>query len=746
MEKKVELLAPAGNTEGFYGAIRAGADAVYLGGSRFGARAYAGNFTTEELISCIRYGHILNRKIYLTVNTLLKEKELPDLYDYLFPFYEAGLDGVIIQDMGVFRFIQKYFPGLELHASTQMTLCSKYGAKLLKDMGASRIVPARELSLEEIKTIKKDTDIELETFIHGAMCYCYSGQCLFSSILGGRSGNRGRCAQPCRLPYSVSQKVCKEGKNCYPLSLKDMCTITHIPELIESGIDSFKIEGRMKKAEYAAGVTAVYRKYIDSYYDLRERLGREEAFKQFSVEKSDFNVLSSLYIRSETHDGYYFKHNGREMVTVSNPAYSGSDDTLLAEIHKNFLEEHQRIPVRIEASFLTGHPASIRMFSEKSSVLITGAVVQIAEKQPITEENIRKQLSKMGDSYFFPEEIQISVSEDAFFSLKQINELRREAVLLLEQKILFCFDKENGRPNRVALQPDCNEIPQKGNRAYSAFEEDTHGYAISVNTTAQLETLLKWQKAHSQAFLKRIYVNGDIAVFQPEMVLPLCSELRKSSKVLLSFPYILRESDNGYLEKLFNLAENGLFDGFLIRSLDALGFLREKSWNKLCRADANLYIWNSVAGTQLSSAGIRDGFCIPYELNAGEQHRLLNTSEYPYEKIVYSRIPMMITANCVLKTTDKCHQNSTNLITLTDRYRKQFPVERNCYHCMNLIYNSVPLSLWQERNRWISEADLRLDFTLELPEKMEEILSAFLLGQKMPEDEYTAGHEKRGVE
>ena len=250
--KKVELLAPAGNTEAFYGAIHAGADAVYLGGNRFGARAYAENFSEEELVACIRYAHLFGRKVYLTVNTLVKESEFSEIYEYLEPYYRAGLDGVIIQDLGVFSFIRENFPGMELHGSTQMTITGEYGAEFLKEQGACRVVPARELSLKEIRRIKEATGMEIECFIHGAMCYCYSGQCLFSSILGGRSGNRGRCAQPCRLPYSS-----KGQKECYPLSLKDMCTIESIPELLRAGIDSFKIEGRMKKAEYAAGVTAI---------------------------------------------------------------------------------------------------------------------------------------------------------------------------------------------------------------------------------------------------------------------------------------------------------------------------------------------------------------------------------------------------------------------------------------------------------------------------------------------------------
>ena len=251
---KVELLAPAGDFSCFMAAVNAGADAVYLGGEKFGARAYANNFTTQEIIEALRIAHLFQKKVYVTVNTLVKDRELKELIPFMEPLVEAKLDGVIVQDLGVLISLREAFPNLELHASTQMTITGKYGARFLKKLGATRIVPARELSLEEIRHIKEDTGLEIETFIHGAMCYAYSGQCLFSSLLGGRSGNRGRCAGPCRLPYEV------KGKTMYPLSLKDMYTLSMVPELMDAGIDSFKIEGRMKSPEYVAGVTSMYRK------------------------------------------------------------------------------------------------------------------------------------------------------------------------------------------------------------------------------------------------------------------------------------------------------------------------------------------------------------------------------------------------------------------------------------------------------------------------------------------------------
>ena len=265
-EIKVELLAPAGDFQCFQAAINAGADAVYLGGEKFGARAYANNFTEEEIINALRIAHLFGKKIYLTVNTLVKEKEIEQLVPYIVPLYEAGLDGVIVQDIGVFEILKKNFPGLELHASTQMTITGVYGAKFLKELGASRIVPARELSLEEIRYIHDETGIEIEAFIHGAMCYGYSGQCLFSSIIGGRSGNRGRCAGPCRLPYTD-----EKGKTIYPLSLKDMYTLPMIPKLIDAGIYSFKIEGRMKSSYYVATVVNAYRRALDYMMECKNK-------------------------------------------------------------------------------------------------------------------------------------------------------------------------------------------------------------------------------------------------------------------------------------------------------------------------------------------------------------------------------------------------------------------------------------------------------------------------------------------
>ncbi len=752
--RKVELLAPAGNAAGFYGAVHAGADAVYLAGNQFGARAYAENFTTEELLECIRYGHLNGRKIYLTVNTLLKNQELDRLYDYLAPFYEAGLDAVIVQDLGVLRFIREHFPGLKLHVSTQMTICSGWGASMLKDMGASRIVPARELSLGELTAMRQHSGLEVETFVHGAMCYCYSGQCLFSSILGGRSGNRGRCAQPCRLPYSVSDEGtgCKE---CYPLSLKDMCTIGHIPELIEAGIDSFKIEGRMKRPEYAAGVTDIYRRCIDDYYALKGRMDPQEAARAYHVGEEDRRALASLYVRSGLQDGYYFRRNGREMVSIDSPAYRESDEKLLARIQERYLDVRLRLPVTVRAFFHVGRPAKVILEWGDVRAEAEAGPVEQALRQPITEENVRKQLCKLGDSAFYAARSEISMDPDSFYPLKQINELRRAAVAELEKKILlgrgYPADRQGNRPESSSELP--SELPDHRANAPTA-----RSYAFYVRTLGQLKALEEWLAANPLNRPWRIYVDGDLLTEEWLETEDGCRRLSGRGAVFAALPYILRETDREYLEELYEKAtEAHIFRGFLIRSMDGLGFLRERkrgmgSAGKALslRTDANVYAWNDSALEEL--AALVDGFCLPYELNASAQKGLYEgglTKRLSCEKIIYSRIPMMVTANCLRRTVGRCGKGR-EIVKLRDRYSKEFPVLIDCRHCMNLIYNSVPFSLHKEGRPgegagWRGRVDLRMDFTLESPGELKALLDAFFRGMPFPMKDYTTAHEKRGA-
>lgn len=780
---RVELLAPAGNAEGFYGAIHAGADAVYLGGNRFGARAYADNFTEEELVQCIRYAHLWGRKVYLTVNTLVKESEFQDIYEYLLPYYEAGMDGVIVQDIGVFAYIRDHFPGMELHVSTQMTLTGVHGAKLLQDMGAYRIVPSRELSLAEIKKMKEETGLSIEAFIHGAMCYCYSGQCLFSSILGGRSGNRGRCAQPCRLPYRVKSSK-GETDECYPLSLKDMCTIEHLPELIASGIDSFKIEGRMKKPEYTAGVTAIYRKYIDRIYESGQ-LSKNISQAKLKIDAEDMHKLSHLYIRSEIQNGYYYKHNGKDMVTLDSPAYSGSDDALLAQIRQRYLEKKPKCDIAIYAEFTTGNVATITFVYDDLSVTVTGDVVDTASKQPISRENIAKQLGKLGESIFAAETMEITVSEDAFYPLRSMNELRRKAVSELEGALI----EKNGFPVRRnnAVSVSVDDADEKYDKIVQKSNQDTQvvlnksavkkgNLHISVRRKEQLQAIYELiveadsdrkqndGKKHftTMQTIRRIYLDANLFDADKENTLCLCAELSKHCELVIALPYILRDRDEEFLaNSILFMLEKAEFSGILVRSAEGMGIVRDffAQNNEICGkiyTDAGFYIWNQrsleewVSNKELMIAG----FCLPLELKGAEQRALITKNEadssppISCEKVVYGRAPMMLTANCVANTTTGCRKGSgEQIVELIDRYHKKFPVELNCRQCMNIIYNSVPLSLHGEMDKWKQFANLRLDFTVETAEETGMIAEYFGgIRTELPYQEYTTGHEKRGVE
>lgn len=418
---KVELLAPVGSFKGLLAVINAGADAVYLASDRFGARAYAENFNEETVLEAIDIAHLFGVKVYLTLNTLVKEKEMNLIIPFLEPMVSHGLDGVIVQDVGVMTLICDAFPQLLIHASTQMSVTGPSACNVLKKYNVSRVVPARELSLDEIKEIKQLSGLEMETFIHGAMCYSYSGMCLFSSILGGRSGNRGRCAQPCRLPYSLDSSK----KEQYPLSMKDMCTLAILPELIEAGIDSFKIEGRMKKPVYAAGVTAVYRKYIDMYYQDRA----------IRVASSDNDILRSLYIRSEICEGYYHKHNGKDMITLSSPSYNGSSEDLISEIEEKYVNKKPVLPVDCSLKFMVGEPISLSYSKGNVVVKEIGDVVQMANNAPLLKGKLEEQVSKTGDTYFVVHDVKIETDENGFLPIKAINELRRRALDRLFQNL-----------------------------------------------------------------------------------------------------------------------------------------------------------------------------------------------------------------------------------------------------------------------------------------------------------------------
>lgn len=723
---KVELLAPAGNFHALKGAIKAGADAVYLGGELYSARAYADNFTQDEICAGIHLAHVFGRKVYLTVNTLVKERELDDLYHFLLPLYEEGLDGVIIQDLGVLRYLRVYFPGLALHASTQMTLTGSLGTSFVKKEGISRIVPARELSLEEMKKIKSETGVEIEVFIHGAMCYCYSGQCLLSSILGGRSGNRGRCAQPCRLPYET-----EAGKQCYPLSMRDMCTIDLLPALIDAGIDSFKIEGRMKKPAYAAGVTAIYRKYIDLYNQDKEH---------YHVLKEDRDILNALYIRSQIGDGYLKRYNGKEMISLHSPSYSETDASLLAKIEKTYINEELCREAVAKVYLTPEKEACLTLQSEEICVTCRGDMVQKAVKQPLTMEKIEEQMKKSGNSLIKITDVDVVTSDPVFLPVSSLNELRRMTIAALKREMIC----RNGLdyPDRKAVAPEKNggkPSAGKQNRKQKVL------HAL-VRTTKQLE-------AACEEHLSRIYL--DYTLLLQEGIQKLNAYMADSKENERSFflttPYVVREKDKKNLEKMEEALQTGLFDGVLIRNLESYQFFYNKNLSCKMVLDANLYIWNRE--TLKFWDGRAAEFYLPLECNMHEWKELLSASqerEMQVSAVVYGRIPMMITANCIRKTMEGC-SHTPGIIMLKDRYEKKFPVYTDCLCCYNVLYNSVPLSLHKVSfEKTFPAENIRLDFTTEDKQETLQVIRYYHdISNRYKEPfykEYTTGHYKRGVE
>lgn len=435
--RKVELLAPAGSFQSVKAAVNAGADAVYMGGIRFGARAYAESAeSTEEdmVMEAIHYCHLFSVKLYMTVNILFKESELPALRDFIKPYYVAGVDGLIMQDIGAAKMIQHWFPDLPVHASTQMTITSSYGVEMAKRLGMTRVVLSRELSLSEIKQIYEKTHMELEAFCHGAMCYSYSGACFMSSLLGGRSGNRGRCAGTCRLEYQAA------GKQGYYLSMKDMETVALLPEMISAGVYSFKIEGRMKSPVYTAGVAAIYRKYLDlAMASIADEKGVHEEYR---VDPQDIRILHAIYDRGGVTE-YLTRHNGQEMIAVSEKKFREENIDVTDYIKKNFIEKDRQLPVKARLSLHQGEKARLMFYlpDGTSAEVSSDTLAEKAGSSPLTKEVVFDKLIKTGGTAFSIMEPIIEMDEDCFLPVSAINRLRRDAI----QKLTDCILKKSER-------------------------------------------------------------------------------------------------------------------------------------------------------------------------------------------------------------------------------------------------------------------------------------------------------------
>lgn len=696
-----ELLAPAGNINIFKAVIEAGADAVYVGGSMFGARAYANNFDEEELLYAIDYAHLKGVKVYLTVNTLLKNDEIEKLYDYLLPFYERGLDAVLVQDFGALKLIHDRFPDLAIHTSTQMTVTGIDGVRFLKQFGVQRVVMAREVSLAEMKEIHEKCGMEIEAFVHGALCYSYSGQCLFSSMLGGRSGNRGRCAQPCRLPYCVGNK-----KDTYILSLKDMCGIKDLQKLKESGVYSLKIEGRMKQAGYASGVVAYYRRYIDSMKEVSDK---------------DYKNIAGLGNRCGFTDKYYFEHNGTDMVTFEKPNFvsDASDE----------LPQFSKIKIQGKLTLKEAEPGALTVSCGGYRFTSYMDPVSHALKAPAERKNVAERISKTGDTPFEFENIDIAMDNDIFVPNGALNKLRREAIEGLQNEILMQY-KRTASASYGWKSKKTSEIKPSGDPKVIA----------SVRDGKQLYRLLEYDNISEIYIDSSKYGRRD---FVKEFSDDVFCVNNAEKKAYLALPVIFRRSTRDYFETISDQLKKIDFEGFIVRNYEEFFWVKTRFAGKKIVTDHNMYTYNDMAKSMFFDNGA-DADTMPLELNQKEINRRNNKGS---QMIIYGYYPLMVSAQCVHKNSYKCDR-TPQITYLKDRYNKIFPVWNNCSECYNIIYNSCPTVLFNNMQK-IKNAGidaLRLDFTFEKPEEIDTVMAAFESNSADGIKEYTNGHFKRGVE
>lgn len=802
--EKPELLSPAGSAESVYAAVNNGCDAVYLGGKNFGARQFADNFSDEELKNIIDYCHLRDVKVYITVNTLYKEKELEPLMAFINTIYEAGADAVIVQDLGAAELIKKYYPSLKLHASTQLTASCAEDVKFLEKFGFSKIVLSRELSLDEIKKIKNETDAEIEVFIHGALCVCYSGQCIMSSMLGGRSGNRGRCAQICRLPFSMQNGYTKTAEG-HLLSPKDIETLNILPQLIEAGIDSFKIEGRMKGAEYAAGTTAIYRKYIDLYFLNPDG---------YKADNKDIKELTQLFNRGGFSEGYFHNRSGADMmcperpknwglmagfvdsynkkagkavirtrepfvpgdgieiwtrtephvgvniskpskageyITVSisgdinknDPVYKTNDKALKDALVKTWEKDTRTKNVYMDFNAFTGKPMGLKIWDNSGNFFYTeGETVQTAASRPATEESITERLKKTGGTPFSVKTVTINADKDIFIPVSALNDIRRRAVEGLENAIISKYRNktETKFVNKHEFQN--SSINKK--------------LTVNVNTFSQFIAVSDYKNIEAVYF----EVNKDFEENYRECI-DICH--KNGTKLFAALPRVFRENTRAVYGKFIDILKNSNIDGFLIRSAGQKNLIGKKPFV----VDYNMNVFNSETVKLWKNEGA-ERVCLSPELNIGE---IKQAGSSFCEVLGYGYLPLMVTCQCPIgnfagdkKSGIYCTQkNSNSVYTLKDRKGETFRILTDCTDCTAYILNGRPLSILKhyEEAAFNPCGYIRLIFTVEDAKKTNTIIRAFdkLAGggrtsfdevkyalKELSSEGATNGHYFRGVE
>ena len=690
----VELLAPAGNMECLKSAVLNGADAVYLAGNNFGARSYADNFNNEEMEEAVDFCHLRGKAVYVTVNTLVTDREIEELLGYLGFLYEIGVDGVIVQDLGVADIVLKHFPEMSVHGSTQMTIHNLEGALYLQRLGFKRVVLSRELSFDEIKYIKENSEIELEIFIHGALCMSYSGQCLMSSFFGGRSGNRGKCAQPCRLLYSGELEV--EKKNL--LSLKDLCGVDYVQALSDIGVASLKIEGRMKGTDYVSTVTGVYRRIID----------------EKSVSKKDRVLLDTVFNRGGQTNGYLEGKKGIEMFCFHKP-----ENPYVLNNYE--MEEPTETKHKFSAflSLKNGKRALIRLKNLSENVeeieFMSDFVCCEAEKNPLTKEDVIAQISKTGGTFAEITDIEIELDDNIFLPKKVLNELRREALNHAEKRLLDSKKRER-------KTVDSSEIFKE----ISAVKDDNFEYYVKVNNKKQFDIVKNYN--FGKIFVPYSLILSDVDNFSG-----------KENLVVATPGIITREIK----DKIVSLMEKG-FRKFEISNISLLEILKN------CELYGNfrLNIFNSFALLHLKlaeSCGKGNKFIsceLSPELTLPQIRDIVKL--IPVISTVYGYTPLMLTENCILKNADKCKCDGVGYIF--DRKGEKLPVIKDMGECRSILLNAKPIFMLDKadeiRRAGISKS--MVFFTIEAEKECQMICDFIFSGGKINID-YTRGHFYKGV-
>ncbi len=764
--KKAELLAPVGKMENAIAAIENGADALFVGGKGFNARQAADNFTTDELQDIVNYAKLRGVRVYVTVNILVKQKEMKELFDYLTYLEEVGVHAIIIQDLGIAHMVKRYFPQLRMHASTQMSAHSIEDVLFLKSLGFKRVVLARELQLQEIQEIIKTCDIEVETFVHGALCYSYSGQCLMSSLIGGRSGNRGRCAQPCRMKYTLKEDGNALTKESYLLSLKDICSVEFLPQLLEAGIHSFKIEGRMKSPEYVASVVGTYRKYMD--LALRNEV--------YEVTEADMEIMKGVFNRGGFSKGYYYNRGNAKMLTPNSPRHIGlkagkvtyfapktgmatislerdlhpgdgleiirkgkesvgtgitkdcsagsqikchfdyyvepgsevyltKNHQLLKQLKATYQRPQKKLPIHLSIIGHIGEPLEVNLNCENHRVVYKGDVLQIAENNPVTKEQALKQLTKLGSTSFFVEEVSIQWPEDAYIGISQLNHIRREGINQLEAALLS------------------HEV----NHPYKAYEEISRKVAIvpiaicHVTSLEQLEACLEVEEVTA------IYWEWHYDDVTSRIALERCKAYGKA--FYLNLPAIMKDTSHKAYDQVIKAWGESDIEGYVVRNMgeyevvNGLGKAVIIDYNMNVANNETIALWQERGATRVT---------VSVELVGEELDGLVGDKE----KIVYGTLPMMTSAQCVLRGTPQCQKGvkEKHLFEIEDRKQTSWRIQTDCKACYMQILSYEPLVIKNSEVQRLKQSfSIRLQFTNETVEETKAVLAAYFgTGTKEP--------------